>query len=273
MTIARNEARERPLREVESEMSALLEGRTAIVTGGTLGIGRGIAEVLRAHGATVAVTGLSEDECAPVRDAGFLAAALDVRNAARTREVFTELITELGGLSILASNAGVYPQAEIATMSDDELDFIFDVNVKGTIHAVQAALPALTESGRGRIILTSSITGNQTGFPKWSHYGATKAAQLGFMRSAAIELAPRNITVNAVLPGNILTPGLNDMGETYLAQMTRSIPLGFLGEPEDIGEAVAYLASDGARYVTGQSIIVDGGQVLPESPEALAELR
>ncbi|MBN6777102.1 3-oxoacyl-ACP reductase FabG [Pseudoclavibacter alba] len=254
-------------------MSALLEGRTAIVTGGTLGIGRGIAEVLRAHGAKVAVTGLTEEECAPMREAGFLASALDVRDAGRTREVFQELIAELGGLSILASNAGVYPQAEIATMSDEDLDFIFDINVKGTVHAVQAALPALEESGKGRIVLTSSITGNLTGFPKWSHYGATKAAQLGFMRSAAIELAPKNITVNAVLPGNILTPGLKDMGETYLERMARSVPLGFLGEPEDIGEAVAYLASDGARYVTGQSIIVDGGQVLPESPEALEDLR
>lgn len=121
-------------------------------------------------------------------------------------------------------------------------------------------------------MVTSSITGNYTGFPAWSHYGATKAAQMGFVRSAAIELARRGITINAVLPGNILTPGLKELGQEYLDQMARSVPAGYLGEPEDIGATVAFLASDGARYITGQGIVVDGGQILPETPEALEEI-
>lgn len=248
---------------------ALLEGRTALVTGGTLGIGFGIAQTLKAHGAQVAVTGVTEEECAQAREAGFDTYVLDVRDRDACSSVVAEVVEKFGGLSLLASNAGVYPQAPITDMTDEDIDTIFDINVKGTLHIVQAAIPALTESGRGRVVVTSSITGNYTGFPGWSHYGATKAAQMGFVRSAAIELAPHKITVNAVLPGNVLTPGLKELGQTYLDQMARSVPLGFLGDPTDIGEAVAFLGSDGARYITGQDIVVDGGQILPETPEAL----
>ena len=154
-------------------------------------------------------------------------------------------------------------------MTPEELAQVLDVNVKGTVFAVQACLPSLIASGRGRVILTSSITGPITGFPNWSHYGASKAAQLGFMRTAAIELAPHAITVNAVLPGNILTEGLADMGDDYLAGMARAIPAGALGKPSDIGYLAAFLATDEAAYITGQAIAVDGGQVLPESPDAV----
>lgn len=248
-----------------------------LVTGGSRGIGLGIARVLASAGAAVAVS---------ARGAEALAAAADELRAAGAREVVTvagdigsrtaasavvdEAVAALGGLDVLCANAGIFPEARLADMTEEDVDTIFDVNVKGTIFSVQAAVPALTASGRGRVVLTSSITGPVTGYPGWSHYGATKAAQLGFLRSAAIELAPARITVNAVLPGNVLTEGLAGLGEDYLAQMARSIPLGALGTPEDIGHAVAFLASREAAYVTGQSIVVDGGQTLPESPEALA---
>lgn len=237
-----------------------LQGKTALVTGGTLGIGAGIARALAAHGANVIVTGLTQEECDA---AEFPAHVLDVRD----RDACQKLIASLDTLDILASNAGIYPQATIADMTDEDIDLIFDVNVKGTIHMVRAAAPLLEASGSGRVIVTSSITGNYTGYPQWSHYGATKAAQMGFVRSAAIELASKGITVNAVLPGNVLTPGLEAMGKDYLDAMTSSVPLGFLGTPEDIGEAVAFLASDGARYITGQGIVIDGGQILPESQD------
>lgn len=149
------------------------------------------------------------------------------------------------------------------------MDLVFDTNIKGTLLSVQACIPALTESGRGRIILTSSITGPYTGFPGWSHYGASKAAQLGFMRTAAIEFAALRITVNAVLPGNIATEGLAELGEDYRRSMEMSIPLRRLGEVEDIGYAALFFATDEAAYVTGQALIIDGGQVLPESMSAL----
>ena len=178
-------------------------------------------------------------------------------------------VAAFGGLDVLCANAGIFPEAVLDSMTAAELSLVLDVNVKGTVFAVQACLDALAASGVGRVILTSSITGPITGFPGWSHYGASKAAQLGFMRTAAIELASRQITVNAILPGNILTEGLADMGAEYLAGMTRAIPAGVLGTPADIGHLAAFLASDEARYITGQAIVVDGGQVLPESPDAV----
>ncbi|MDT5191988.1 MAG: 3-oxoacyl-[acyl-carrier protein] reductase [Mycobacterium sp.] len=175
-------------------------------------------------------------------------------------------VETFGGLDVLCANAGIFPDAPLATMTPAQLGEVLDVNVKGTVYSVQACLPALIESGRGRVVLTSSITGPITG---WSHYRASKAAQLGFMRTAAIELAPHRITVNAVLPGNILTEGLKDLGEDDLAGMARSIAAGALGTPEDIGYAAAFLTSDEAAYITAQALAVDGGQVLPESLDAL----
>ena len=169
-----------------------------------------------------------------------------------------------------AANAGIFPDAPLATMTPEQLNQIMGINVNGTFFAVQACLDALIASGRGRVILTSSITGPITGYPGWSHYGATKSAQLGFMRTAAIELAPHKITVNAILPGNIMTEGLIGNGEEYIASMARSIPAGALGTPEDIGHLAAFLATTEAAYITGQAIAVDGGQVLPESLDALA---
>jgi 3-oxoacyl-[acyl-carrier protein] reductase len=176
-----------------------------------------------------------------------------------------------GGIDVLCSNAGMFPLAKIEEMSSEQWDEVVDTNLKGTFHAVKAALPHLKKSDQGRIVLTSSITGPITGFPGWTHYGATKAGQLGFMRTASIELAKYGITVNAVMPGNVITEGLIDMGEAYLQTMAASIPLKRLGSVEDIGYAALYLASKEAGYVTGQTIVVDGGQVVLESLEALAQ--
>jgi 3-oxoacyl-[acyl-carrier protein] reductase len=178
-------------------------------------------------------------------------------------------VAAFGGIDVLCVNAGIFPEASLDTMTPAGLASVLDVNVKGTFFSVQACLEGLAKSGAGRVVITSSITGPVTGFPGWSHYGASKAAQLGFMRTAAIELAPRKITVNAILPGNIVTEGLIDKGEEYLASMARAIPAGMLGEPEDIGHVAAFLATDEARFITGQSIVVDGGQTLPESLDAL----
>ena len=144
-------------------------------------------------------------------------------------------------------------------------------NLKGAFLTVKACLPYLKKSDQGRIVLTSSITGPITGFPGWSHYGATKAGQLGFMRTASIELAKYGVTINAILPGNILTEGLAALGPEYQRSMAASIPLGRLGTVEDVGYAALFLASKEAGYITGQTIVVDGGQILPESLDALAQ--
>jgi 3-oxoacyl-[acyl-carrier protein] reductase len=174
-----------------------------------------------------------------------------------------------GGIDILCANAGIFPQSKLEDMSGADWDTVLSTNVKGMHFSMQAALPALKRSKGGRIVLTSSITGPVTGFPGWAHYGASKAAQLGFMRTACIELAKYGITINAVLPGNIKTEGLTDLGADYERTMAASIPLKRLGTVDDIGYAAMFLASDQASYITGQTLIVDGGQILPESLEAL----
>jgi len=127
----------------------------------------------------------------------------------------------------------------------------------------------LKRSVAGRIVLMSSTTGPITGYPGWSHYGATKAGMLGFMRTAAIELAKFKITINAVLPGNVLTDGVIELGQEYIATMAAAIPLKRLGTVEEVGYAVAFLASEEAGFITGQTLVLDGGQTLPESLQAL----
>ena len=117
-----------------------------------------------------------------------------------------------------------------------------------------------------------TITGPITGYPGWSHYGASKAGQLGFIRTAAIELAPAGVTINAVMPGNVATEGLSSLGPDYIAKMESSIPMKRLGTVEDVANAVLFFASDEARYITGQALVVDGGQTLPESLIALEEI-
>ena len=259
-----------------------IRGRSVLVTGGTKGIGKGIAAGFANAGAQVVITGrdAADGEQAAAKLSAAAAslipaggpvsfAAGDVSDQASCAHVVAETVRRHGGLDVVCANAGIFPAASLAQMTPDDLEQVLSVNLKGTFFVVQAALPALAESGHGRVILTSSITGPITGFTGWSHYGASKAGQLGFMRSAALELARSQITVNAVLPGNIITEGLDGLGADYLASMEASIPLGRLGSVADIANAALFLASDEAGYITAQTIVVDGGQTVPESLEAM----
>lgn len=254
-----------------------LQGRTAIVTGGSRGIGRGIAETFAGAGVNVVITGRSQVDVdaavtaladAPGKVSGV---AADVTSPDDCKKVVAAAVERHGGLDIVCANAGIFPSARLEDMTPEDLEEVLGVNFKGTVYIIQAALSALADSGHGRIVVTSSITGPFTGYPGWSHYGASKAAQLGFIRTAAMELAPKNITVNAVLPGNIMTEGLVEMGQGYMDQMTASVPAGRLGTVADIGNAALFFATEEAGYVTGQSLVVDGGQILPESQAAIAE--
>jgi 3-oxoacyl-[acyl-carrier protein] reductase len=253
-----------------------IAGRSVLVTGGTKGIGKGIASVFARAGANVLITGRDEQSASAAAaqltalGGGTVSYVLgDVADQDSCRAMVATAVQRNGGLDVLCANAGIFPDAKLTEMTEADLDLVLGTNVKGTLFAVQAAVDALAASGHGRVILTSSITGPITGFPGWSHYGASKAAQLGFMRTACIELAPLGITVNAVLPGNIATEGLAEMGPDYRASMEASIPLKRLGEVEDIGYAALFFATDEAAYVTGQALVIDGGQVLPESLAAL----
>ena len=259
-----------------------IRGRSVLVTGGTKGIGKGIAAGFANAGAQVVITGRDAASGEEAADQLTAAAASmipaggqvsyvpgDVSDPASCLAMVAATVSKHGGLDVVCCNAGIFPAAPLAEMTPAELDEVLGTNLKGTFFTVQAALPALKESGHGRIVLTSSITGPITGFSGWSHYGASKAGQLGFMRSAALEFAKSGITVNAVMPGNIITEGLDELGPDYLASMEASIPLGRLGSVADIANAALFLASDEAGYITAQTIVVDGGQTVPESLQAM----
>ena len=207
---------------------------------------------------------------AELPDARLRIACCDVADWQSVKAMVDEAATAQGGLSILCANAGIYPQTPIETMEPDEWDHVMAVNLRSSFLAVKAAQPHFRAHGSGRVILTSSITGPLTGYRGWTHYGASKAAQLGFMRSAAMELAKDKVTINAVLPGNIITEGFEGNGPEYLAAMEASVPLGRLGTVDDVANAVLFLASDMASYITAQAIVIDGGQVVPESLDAMA---
>jgi 3-oxoacyl-[acyl-carrier protein] reductase len=256
-----------------------LKGRSVIVTGGSKGIGKGIARAFVREGANVLIAARDEgtmsaaaEELAAGAEGKVETTVADVSRVEDCRRLAETAVERFGGIDVLCANAGVFPEKPLAEMTEADIDAVLGCNLKGTMFSVQACLDLLGESGHGRVVVTSSITGPITGYPGWSHYGASKAAQLGFMRTAAIELAARRITINAIMPGNIATEGLDDMGEDYVRGMEAAIPQHRLGTVDDIGNAALFFASDEAGYITGQTLVVDGGQVLPESPAALEEI-
>jgi 3-oxoacyl-[acyl-carrier protein] reductase len=253
-------------------MLTSVKGKSVVVTGASKGIGKGIARVFAKNGAKVTVVARHADQAeasAKAIGGDTSAFAADVTDLVSLEKMAATAAERSGGIDILCANAGIFPQAKIEDMSSEQWDEVLSTNLKGTFLAVKACVPYLKKSGEGRIVITSSITGPVTGFPGWTHYGASKSGQLGFLRTAAIELAKYGITVNAVMPGNIVTEGLEGLGADYLKTMAASIPLKRLGSVEDIGYAALFLASKEAAYITGQTIVVDGGQILPESLEAL----
>jgi len=263
-------------------MLTSVQGQNVIITGGTKGIGKGIASVFARQGANVmiAARGTADGEAAAAelgkgsgKDAGNVRfTQCDVADWESVQSLVAATVAAFGSLDILCANAGGYPQTKIVDMDPQEWDDVMATNLRSAFLCVKASIPQFEKNQTGRVILTSSITGPVTGFPGWSHYGASKAGQLGFLKTAAMELSRYNTTINAVMPGNIYTEGLQDLGQEYLATMAASIPLKRLGQVEDIGNAVLFFASQEAAYITGQSIVVDGGQILPESLEAIKEI-
>ena len=252
-------------------MFAPLSGRSVIVTGAGRGIGRGIALRFGIVGCRILLVSRTAAEiervAAEISSVGGTAETLaaDLSTEGGAAAMAAAAMEHFGGVDILCANAGIFPSATLDVMTAADFDTVINANLRSTFLSVSACLPALKAKAKGRIVLTSSITGPVTGYSGWSHYGASKAGQLGFMRTAAIELAPFGITVNAVMSGNIITEGMEAMGVEYIANMAASIPLKHLGTVKDIANAALFFASDEAGYVTGQTLIVDGGQVLPES--------
>jgi len=247
-----------------------LDDRVAVVTGAASGVGRGIATVLAREGASVAVAdidlGSADTLARELTDQGLEAAAVavDVTDRESVGQMAGSVLERWGRIDLLAANAGVFPAADIADITDELFDRIMGINVKGAIFSIQACLPSMREAGYGRIVMTSSITGPAVGAPGYSTYGASKAAMLGFMRNAALEVAGDGVTINAIQPGNVRTPGFAELPPEWQQRMVDVIPMGRLAEPEDLGWAVRFLASEEAGYITGQTLVLDGGQILPE---------
>eukprot|EP00977_Amphora_coffeiformis_P019672 scaffold7386_cov160-Amphora_coffeaeformis.AAC.2 len=238
-------------------MFTSLQDRSVLVTGGSKGIGKGIAQVFHDAGARVMIVARGQEAAqSTAQELGGACQYVvgDVSSWEDMQRIVAKTVETFGSLDVLCANAGVFPQTKIVDMDPDEWDRVQQINAKSSFLAVKAAIPQFEKQGKGRIILTSSITGPVTGFPGWSHYGASKAAQLGFMRTAALELAKYNVTINAVLPGNIYTEGLADLGPEYAKSMANSIPLKRLGSVQDIGKAALFFATDEAGYITGQSL-------------------
>lgn len=243
-----------------------LTGKTAVVTGAKQGIGRGIALALAQEGAKVIVADLNLEESQVVVDeiiaAGGQVAAVkcDVSNREEVNTMIAKAKEEFGSLDILVNNAGIFPFIALEKMSESDWDKVMDINMKGIFFTCQEALKVMPEGGR--IINISSIA-SLVGFSGLTHYCASKGALNAFARALALETAPRKITVNNVAPGAIDTPGATGaQDEEAKKQTTAIIPLSRYGNADDIAQAVVYLASEGASYVTGQTIVVDGGWTL-----------
>ncbi len=250
-----------------------LAGRTALVVGAARGIGRAIAARFAAEGARVVVADTEVALGPAVIEAlgGMSVArfvAVDISKKSDAERAVATAVDAFGGLDILVQNAGIYPWTLIENIEPEEWDAVLGVNLRGTFLAAQAALPAMRARGGGRMIFTSSITGPRVSSPGHGHYSASKAGINGFIRAAAIEFAGYGITVNGVEPGNILTEGMQThRSAAYIRQMEDSVPLGRLGTPDDIAGAVYFLASADAAYITGTTIVIDGGQILPEGSD------
>ena len=250
-----------------------LHGRAALVTGGGRGIGAAIARVFAMAGAQVLIANRTaeagEAVAASLRDQGLAAEAIacDIGRRAEAERAVAETAHRFGRLDIVVHNAAINPWAPLESLEDQALEDTLAVNLRACFWLARAALPHWRVQRGGRMLVTSSVTGPRVAMPGSSAYAASKAGVNGFIRSAALELAREGITVNGVEPGFIAKQGGTLLSDPErAARIARHIPAGVLGRPEDIAHAMCFLASDAACYVTGQTLVVDGGSTLPESP-------
>jgi len=254
-------------------MGTRLTGKVAIVTGSGQGIGRAIAIAFAREGAAVVIATRTathgEETLRLVEAEGGKAIfrRVDVADHAATRTMVDESTAIFGRLDVMVHNAAAFGRCTIEEMDQATLDRLFNVNVKACFTLAQASIPHMRKQGAGRIIVTSSVTGPKVSMPGSGAYAVSKAAVTGFIHTAAIELAADNITVNAVEPGYIDTPGLSGLKARFGAErISHFIPAKRLGRPEEIAGPMVFLASGEASYITGETIVVDGGARLPESP-------
>lgn len=246
----------------------LLDGKTALVTGASRGIGRAIALRLAAEGARVAINyagnvKAAEEVKAAIEAAGGTAilCRADVADSAAVEAMVADVAKEFGAIDILVNNAGITRDTLLMRMKDEDFAKVLDTNLKGVFYCTKAVAKLMMKKRAGRIINMASVVG-LVGNAGQTNYAAAKAGVIGFSKSAAKELASRGITVNAVAPGFIGTDMTADLPESVKEKALSDIPLGRAGQPEDVANAVLFLASEQASYITGQVVHVDGGMVM-----------
>ena len=246
----------------------LLDGKAALVTGASRGIGRAIALCLAAEGARVAINyagnvKAAEEVKAAIEAAGGTAilCQADIADSAAVETMVADVVKEFGAIDILVNNAGITRDALLMRMKDEDFAKVLDTNLKGVFYCTKAVSKLMMKKRSGRIVNMASVVG-LVGNAGQTNYAAAKAGVIGFSKSAAKELASRGITVNVVAPGFIGTDMTAGLPESVKEKMLTDIPLGRMGEPEDVASAVLFLASDQASYITGQVVNVDGGMVM-----------
>lgn len=249
-----------------------LDGKVTIVTGASQGIGASIARLFAAQGSRVVVNARTESKVASVAEsigqAGGVALGVpaDIGSPTGVETLVTTAIEHFGHVDILVHNAGIFPYAPLEHMDDDSWNEVIAVNLTSAFRLIKACIPSMRQRGSGRVLFTSSVQGNHAAVPGCAHYAASKAGLTGLVRSAGLELAPHRITVNAVEPGLILTDGVEGaLSERRRDRMAQFVPLKRWGEPLEVAHAMLYLASEEAGYVTGQTLVVDGGALLPQN--------
>lgn len=246
-----------------------LKGQAALVIGAARGIGAAIAERFHEEGAGIVIADTEVDagrQTAQRLGGHFI--ETDISDLRHAEEAVALTMDKYGRIDIVVQNAGIYPWTLIEKTEPEEWDRVLAVNLKSAFLCARAALPAMKAQRHGRLLFTSSITGPHVSSPGHGHYAASKAGINGFIRSAALEFAGYGITVNGVEPGNILTEGMKaHRSVEFIRSMEEAIPLGRMGTPRDVANAFLFLASEEASYITGTTIVVDGGQILPEGSD------
>ena len=250
-----------------------LENKVAVVTGGAMGNGKGIVDVFVKYGAKVAILDYSDEIAKVVNNDNIIGFKVDIRDKNTVKAAIDKVVEKFGKIDILVNNAGVCKLETFINMDDELRDYHFDINIIGTWNVTKAVLPYMIKNNYGSIINLSSVTGPMVADAGEVAYATTKAAILGFTKALAREVVDNNIRVNAIMPGYIRTPMVDNMAklsnpdnpEEVIDGIAGAIPMKRLGTIEELGELAAFLASSESSYITAQGIVIDGGSTLPET--------
>ena len=253
-----------------------LDGKVAIVTGGAMGNGLGVVKTFLKYGAHVVIIDYSDklvNTLQELNNPNVLGYKADIRDANMLQAIVNDVVAKKGKIDILVNNAGIAKLDTFVNMTDEVRDTHFDINIKGTWNMTKAVAPIMIKNNYGKIVNLSSVTGPMVADSGEVAYATTKAALLGFTKSLAMELVKNNITVNAIMPGYIMTPMVEGIAldtnpsdpQSVINGIAAGIPMGRLGTIEELGELAAFLASDESSYITGQGIVIDGASTLPET--------